>query len=661
MGGGSVLPQNLHLGFEVEVAGYMSNIISNSEVCCDQCMDGSSGPAVVFCCTCCQFMCNFCHEYHKRHRKLSKHNMVGLDPEGAKQLQATMKPREYYCSQPNHEDNKLNFYCETCNLLVCLYCTTVAHKDHGVTELSTAAEAHRGDMRGTLQHVLNTLAVAIDANKKSMKQVEISKQEAELTIKHAFEQLQETLEERKKALLSELENITLTLTTSLTLQSEQLEKIQQDISHYPEVTSHILQTHTDHEVVAMGGLIPTELKATLRKVENVSSTIQTKCIISAHVQTDLLIQDISQIGSVFDQSPVPCKSIITFPSVSRIETKYSMKLDMRTLNGERCSHGGVQVEAEMRSKAHNGAVVYGEVEDHRDGTYTITLTPQTAGPHQLVVTMDGQHVQNSPRDLNVRYKYCDYLTFLNGQQVIRCKDPICVAIHDSGDIYVGSYDNCIYVYDQTGQLKNTIDGGADGQFSCPCHMYIKGDVLYVVDRDNQRIQKLTTRGEFVHTFGCKGSGQGQFDFPCSVIVDSSNRLIVADTDNHRIQIFNEDGGWLWTINLNGDEDPLNLALDPQGNIHVVIDQSNAIKVFTKEGVYVRMYGEAKEPFIGISIDDEGCSIVSECDGISIYDPQGNKIHTVDIEPFSTSLDPRDDSVYVVNYSSGTIFKYCMCM
>ena len=112
------------------------------------------------------------------------------------------------------------------------------------------------------------------------------------------------------------------------------------------------------------------------------------------------------------------------------------------LNGERYPRGGVQVEAEMRSKAHNEAVVYGEVEDHRDGTYTITLPPQTAGPHQLVITMGGQHVQNSPHDLNVRPKP-DYLTLCNAQEVIRCSKPKCVAIHDSGDIYVGSRDGCL--------------------------------------------------------------------------------------------------------------------------------------------------------------------------------------------------------------------------
>ena len=205
VGGASVLPQNLHLGFEVEVAGYMSKIVSNSEVCCDPCIDGHSGPAEVFCCTCYRFMCTFCHEHHKCHPELSKHNMVGLDQEGAKQLQTTMKPRDHYCSQPNHEDNKLNFYCESCKLLVCRDCTTVAHKDHGVSEVSTVAEAHRGDMRRTLQHVQDTLAGAIGANQKTMKLVETSKHEAELAINVAFEQLLERLAERKKALLSEME------------------------------------------------------------------------------------------------------------------------------------------------------------------------------------------------------------------------------------------------------------------------------------------------------------------------------------------------------------------------------------------------------------------------------------------------------------------------
>ena len=240
VGGASVLPQNLHLGFEVEVAGYMSKIVSNSELCCDECIDGSRGPAVVFCCTCCQFLCQLCHDHDKRHRQLSKHNMVGLDQEGAKQLQTTMKPRDHHCSQPYHEGNKLDLYCTNCNCLVCRDCTTAAHKDHGLAEMSTIAKTHKMEIKETLGEapmLVTKLTGAIDENDKIIEQVEISKSNAILAISQAFEVLQHTLEERKKTLLSEVEAILLSKTTALTLQKEQFEKIVEATLRWPPTSS----------------------------------------------------------------------------------------------------------------------------------------------------------------------------------------------------------------------------------------------------------------------------------------------------------------------------------------------------------------------------------------------------------------------------------------
>ncbi|KAL5496444.1 hypothetical protein EMCRGX_G012727 [Ephydatia muelleri] len=590
VGGASGLPQNLHLGFEVEVAGYMSKMVNNSDVACDHCIDGDNGPAVVFCCTCHQFLCKVAYEYHRTGRHLSKHNMVGLDQEGARLLHTTMKPRDHYCSQSSHGNNNLNFY--------------------------------------------------------------------------SFETLQQTLEERKKTLLSELEAISLSKTTVLTLQKEQFEKMVGDIGHYTDMASHILQTHTDHEIVALGGLIPTELQATLERVQTISLTPNQHSNITVSVQTDDLIRQLSKFGNVLDFYHSSSLSTWTSTSVAKVRTRYHVKVQSKTSKGEECPHGGIEVKGELTSKTHNGAVVYGEVEDNRDGTYTITLTPQTAGPHQLLITMDGQHVQNSPNDLDVRPK-CDYRILCNAQQVIQCKAPRCVAIHDNGDIYVTSNDHCIYVFDQTVQLKNTISG--DGQLSSPSGISIKGDVLYVADTNNHRVQKLTSSGKFLHKFGQQGSGQRQFNSPVGVIIDSNNKLIVSDYNNHRIQIFNENGGWLLTIDGHGlgnhsFQHPWGLALDPKGNIHVAAYGSNTIKVFTKEGVYVRMYGDPKGPS-GIAIDDEGYSLVSEHNGncLSIYYPEGIKIHTVGNlkQPFGTALDPRDGSVFVANRGADTVLKYCV--
>ena len=669
VGGASVLPQNLHLGFEVEVAGYMTKMTSNSEVCCDECVDGRNGLAVVFCCTCRQFLCKHCRDHHSSSRKLSMHKIVGLDQEGARQLHTTMKPGDHYCSQPNHEDNKLNFYCKTCSLLVCF--NAVTHNGHTMTVISTLAKAQRMEMTGALEEakeVVTKLTGAIDENNRMIEQVEISTRNAFLAINQAFETLQQTLEERKKTLWSELEAISLSKTTALTLQKEQFEKMVGDIGHYTDMASQILQTHTDHEIVALGGLIPTELQATLKRVQTISLTPNQHSNISVSVKTDDLVRQLSKLGEiiVFFPSPSSCTWMST--SAAKVGTRYHVKVQSKTSKGEEYPHGGVEVKGEMRSKTHNGAVVYGEVEDHRDGTYTITLTPQTAGPHQLLITMDGQHVQNSPNDLDVRPKR-DYHTLYNVQQVIQCNEPLCVAIHDNGDIYVGSDDDCIYVFDQTGQLKNTIgiSGSGDGQFSYPSGITIKGDVLYVADGGNHRVQKLTSSGKFLHKFGQQGSGQGQFNWPRAVIIDSNNKLIVSDCNNHRIQIFNENGGWLLTIDGKGSgnhsfQSPWGLALDPQGNIHVAAEGSNIIKVFSKEGVYVRMYGDPNGPR-GLAIDDEGYSLVSEYSGhcLSIYDPEGNKIHTVGNlkYPWGTALDPRDGSVFIADYGTNTVLKYCV--
>eukprot|EP00731_Ephydatia_muelleri_P034142 Em0048g18a len=555
VGGASGLPQNLHLEFEVEVAGYMSKMVNNSDVACDHCMDGGNGPAVVFCCTCHQFLCRMAYECHKTGRHLSKHNMVGLDQEGARQLHTIMKPRDHYCSQPNHGNNNLNLCCETCSLLVCRDCTTATHKSHTVKEISTVAKTHQIEITGALEdarEIMTKLTGAMDENNRMIEQVEISKRNASLAINKIFETLQQRLEERKKTLLSELEAISLSKTTALTLQKEQFEKMIGDIGHYTDMASQILQTHTNHEIVALGRLIPTELQATLKRVQTISLAPNQHSNITVSVQTDDLIRQLSKFGNVLDFYHSPSSSTWKSTSVAKVGTRYHVKIQSKTSKGAEGPHGGVEVKGEMRSKTHNGAVVYGEVEDHRDGTYTITLTPQTAGPHQLLITMDGQHIQNSPKDLDVRPKR-DYRILCNAQQVIQCNGPRCVAIHDNGDIYVVSEDDCIYVFDQTGQLKKTIgsSGSGDGQFTYPSGLCIKGDVLYVADSGNHRVQKLTSGGKFLHKFGQQGSGQGQFNWPWSVIIDSNNKLIVSEYNNHRIQIFYEDGGWLLTIDGEG--------------------------------------------------------------------------------------------------------------
>ena len=567
-------------------------------------------------------------------------------------------------------NEKLTFYCKTCSCLICRDCSVVLHKDHNIAELSTVADAHRDEMRDTLQSAedfVSKLADAIEANKKSILQVEFSKQRSKLDIEHIFKQLVETLEVRKKALLLELDTTAQLKATSINHQTEQFENIQQDIGRCTKMVSHILQTHTDHELVALEGLMTTELKATLKKVENVSLTPNQHRHMAFVIQADPIIKQLSQAGSFSDLSPAPQDSKFTVISVPRVNTNCLVEAQTMSSNDVTYPCGGLQVKAELRPKSHDGPVISGEVEDHGDGTYTISLTPQTAGPHQLHITMDGQHVQKSPFDILVRG---DYTTLYNPQQVINVSSrPYCVFINDNGDIYVGSEDDHIYVFDQGGNLKNTIGsrGGESGQFRGAAGLCVKEGVIYVADYHNHRIQKLTTGGTFIHQFGEKGSDQGQFNGPWDIIVDAKDRMIVSDSENNRVQVFNQDGVWLFTIDGNREDDflykaPRGLALDSNGNIHIAAYGSNIIMVFSAEGTFVKMQGDVKCP-IGIAIDEEGFIFVGERGGncLSIFDPQGQKIHTVGNlnNPFGVALDTKGGSVYVSNCGSSNVLRYSL--
>ena len=664
-GGVNAIPQNLHLGFEVEVAGYMSKIGSDGEKSCDACIDGSTGPAVVFCCTCHHLLCKPCHDHHKRNKILHHHQMVGLDKESLKLLPSIIKPTESLSSQPHHEkESKL--YCETCQFVVS---RDALHKDHKIADMGNVAKVHRDAMREALvcaQEVTSKLNRAINANDKLVEQVETSRENATLIINQAFEQLHQTIEERKKTLLSETEAISISKMTALTLHKEQLMKMQDEIDRYTEMTSHILQTHTDQEMVALGDLLPTELKAILKKIENVSLTPNQTSDIHVSLHTDSLIKAISLFGRVMYLLPPPLQSTWSSESMAKVKKLYCVKVESMNSKGERYPYGNLQVTAELRPKSHDGAVVPGEVEDHGDGTYTITLTPQTAGPHQLLITMDGQHIQNSPCDLHVGR---DYSTLCNPDQVINCSGgPSGIAIHDSGDIYVSCCsDNSIHVFDQAGQQRRTIgsSGSGNGQFNCPHGLFIERDEMYVADCGNNRIQIITARGKFLQKFGQHGSGHGQFNGPISVIVDQRERMIVSDYSNHRVVILDQAGIWLLTINgsvtgSHGFQYPYGLDLDHQRNIHVAAWGSNCIKVFKPEGTYVRSYGDVSHPS-ELVIDEEGYSIVNEITGncLSIFDSQGNKIHTVGNlnQPRGVMLNPKSGSLYVANRDTNTVLKY----
>ena len=73
-------------------------------------------------------------------------------------------------------------------------------------------------------------------------------------------------------------------------------------------------------------------------------------------------------------------------------------------------------------------------------------------------------------------------------------------------------------------------------------------LLYVVDSENHRIQVFQQDDKFAFSFGSRGSYPGQFQSPVRIAIDPNNNVLVSDTDANCFNIFTHTGQFMKTIN-----------------------------------------------------------------------------------------------------------------
>ena len=93
----------------------------------------------------------------------------------------------------------------------------------------------------------------------------------------------------------------------------------------------------------------------------------------------------------------------------------------------------------------------------------------------------------------------------------------------------------------------------------------------------------------------RGTNPGEFNFPNGIRQSKDKEIYVCDSDNHRIQVFDEDLNFIRVIGERGERDgsfnsPDDLDFDEAGNINVVKQENHRIQVLTPEGRHIRYIG-----------------------------------------------------------------------
>ena len=140
----------------------------------------------------------------------------------------------------------------------------------------------------------------------------------------------------------------------------------------------------------------------------------------------------------------------------------------------------------------------------------------------------------------------------------------------------------------------------------------KDENIFVVDRNNHRIQKFTSDGNFVAKFGTRCDfpsnfgcvdpdgagplvlGDGQFSFPVGIALDSQDNVFVSD-GNPRIEKFDTTGDYLSKLGSFGIEEglfnsPQDVVSDNSGNIIVIDTNKNLVQKFDSAGNFLFSFG-----------------------------------------------------------------------
>jgi tripartite motif-containing protein 71 len=183
-------------------------------------------------------------------------------------------------------------------------------------------------------------------------------------------------------------------------------------------------------------------------------------------------------------------------------------------------------------------------------------------------------------------------------------------------------------------------GAGSGEVNEPAGICVSNaGEIYVADTFNHRIEVFNASGEPLRTWGEAGSAPGQFIAPQGIAESAKGEVFVADTGNDRVQVFDTVGSFLRQWGSFGDKvgefkEPSGITVDVD-RVYVVDQDNQRVQVFDINGkplLALGNYGDKPGEFnrpSDVTVDREANLYVADSfnDRIQMFDPLGHPIRS----------------------------------
>uniref|UniRef100_A0A1X7UXK1 RING-type domain-containing protein n=1 Tax=Amphimedon queenslandica TaxID=400682 RepID=A0A1X7UXK1_AMPQE len=512
-----------------------------------------------------------------------------------KKTEVFSNPQEATCSD---HGKPLEFFCETCDTVICSHCPFRNHKSHEYNLITDCYTKHCQKLRECLSPV--------EEKKEALKKVlsALAEREGEIRergegvleeIHEMVEEMMNVLRESERKLTEQAKRVT---DDRLKVLSEQMKSAEMSLSVLEEVENYVkqsLKTGSPQQVLRCKKQMMehmSEVTAAQINMEELHPKEKADFVLSKDIKSLHHIGDIVTYSSTALQQ-CRVKKIGCFEPLPK-EKKFSFSLSMEAPDSS--------VLCVPVSSLRCSLVPVGKGDEPIDTTVTTTSTdprvyriqcnPSTSGTHTIKVQVCDVHLEDTSLVIPIN-PYLDSITPV--RTITELEGPWGVAVTDDTHVIITEANgHCVTILDREGKKVKSLGGrrgSGNVKFSSPCGVAITPDKFILVS-DNDRIQKISMDGYLIASVGEKGSEPLQFNCPHGIAISPiTGQVYIADKDNHRIQVLNPDLTFSHSFGSKGLANgqfqyPRDIAIDSQGLVYVTDIDNHRIQKFSPDGKFV---------------------------------------------------------------------------